>query len=194
MTEPRDQAYFERLYATDPDPWRFASSEYERAKYAATLAALPERRFLRGFEVGCSIGVFTRELATRCDALLAIDVADNALDQARARCQDLPSVQFAHMAVPYTWPEGGFDLIVFSEVLYYLDPEARRQTARRTVSSLLPGGLVMLVNWRGETGSACSGDEAVTGFLADTAQHLRPSVQHATESYRLDLLSTGGRC
>ena len=32
--------YFAAIYARDPDPWRFAESDYERAKYAATLAAL----------------------------------------------------------------------------------------------------------------------------------------------------------
>ena len=192
MTEPRGQAYFERLYAADPDPWRFASSDYERTKYAATLAALPVRRFSRGFEVGCSIGVLTRQLATRCNTLLAVDVAPIALDQARVRCEDLPSVTFVPMAVPDAWPEGGFDLIVFSEVLYYLDAEARRETARRTVSSLLPGGVVVLVNWRGETGSVCTGDEAAAGFVADTAPRLCPAARQATASYRLDVLLLRG--
>ena len=47
--------YFERLYAKDPDPWRFASSEYERRKYAASLRALEDRRVeldAAGGEVG----------------------------------------------------------------------------------------------------------------------------------------------
>ena len=35
--------YFEALYAEDSDPWKFASSPYERDKYAATLAALLRR-------------------------------------------------------------------------------------------------------------------------------------------------------
>ncbi len=71
--------YFEQLYVRDPDPWRFATSGYERDKYAATLAALPNRRFASGFEVGCSIGVLTRQLAERCDALLAADGSPTAL-------------------------------------------------------------------------------------------------------------------
>ena len=33
-------AYFEAIYERDPDPWRFQTSAYERAKYDATLAAL----------------------------------------------------------------------------------------------------------------------------------------------------------
>jgi hypothetical protein len=57
--------YFRRLYAADPDPWAFATSSYERATYDATLAALPCPRYRAGFEIGCSIGVLTRDLAAR---------------------------------------------------------------------------------------------------------------------------------
>ena len=58
-------AHFEDLYRRSADPWGFASSGYEAAKYAATLAALPRDRYARGLEVGCSIGVFTAALAGR---------------------------------------------------------------------------------------------------------------------------------
>jgi hypothetical protein len=37
-------AYFDNVYAADSDPWKFASSAYERDKYAATLAAFPKPR------------------------------------------------------------------------------------------------------------------------------------------------------
>ena len=32
--------YFDALYAGKPDPWDLATSDYERGKYADTLAAL----------------------------------------------------------------------------------------------------------------------------------------------------------
>ena len=76
------------------DPWRFATSDYERAKYEATLAALPHEIYRDVLEIGCSIGVLTRQLAPRCEKLLALDVAAKALDQARARCADLAHVAF----------------------------------------------------------------------------------------------------
>ena len=41
--------YFTALYAADADPWRFATSDYEREKYAATLAALPRPTYRNGF-------------------------------------------------------------------------------------------------------------------------------------------------
>jgi len=64
--------YFDALYAASPDPWAFETSAYERAKYAATLDALPARRYRRALEVGCSIGVLTRQLADRCDIKISI--------------------------------------------------------------------------------------------------------------------------
>ena len=63
--------YFERLYAESADPWDFEASPYETAKYAATLAALPRPRYANALELGCSIGVLTRQLAPRCERLLA---------------------------------------------------------------------------------------------------------------------------
>ena len=61
--------YFEDVYNANDDPWNFASSEYEAAKYAATLAALPREKYASAFEIGCSIGVLTEKLAARCENL-----------------------------------------------------------------------------------------------------------------------------
>ncbi len=180
--------HFDRLYARDPDPWRFATSEYEREKYAATMDALPAARFRRGFEIGCSIGVLTRQLAPRCDGLLAVDVADAALRQAEARCEDQPWVEFANMPVPHEWPDEEFDLILFSEVLYYLGVDGIHEAAKRTLKSLSPAGAVLLVNWHGPTDGACSGDEAAELFIGDCRPRLAPALQTRAEKYRLDLL------
>ncbi len=180
-----DPGYFEQLYARDPDPWKFATSDYERDKYAATLAALPSRRFRRAFEVGCSIGVLTAQLAQRCDEVLAVDVSETALAQARERC---PGVTFANMDLRDQWPDGSFDLILFSEVLYYLGLDGIRRVARRSVDSLAPGGVVGLVNWFGPTDGACTGDEAAALFIEAAGSRLSPSVQTRAEKYRLDVL------
>ena len=79
------------------DPWKFATSAYERGKYTLTLNAMPNSRYRSALEVGCSIGVLTRSLASRCDAVVAIDAAQTALVEARRRCADLPGVRFEHM-------------------------------------------------------------------------------------------------
>lgn len=186
MTASLPPAYFDALYARDPDPWRFATSTYERGKYAATLAALGSRRFTRALEVGCSIGVLTRALAPHCDALLSVDVAESALDQARARCADLPHVRFARMQVPREWPGGRFDLILLSEVVYYLCAEDVDALAARVRAGLRPGGCVLLVHWLGPTNYPLSGDAATERFVA--AAGLPAVLQQRAEEYRLDRL------
>ena len=86
--------YFDDVYRAKADPWNFQSSPYEAAKYAATLAALPRPLYRNALEIGCSIGVLTAQLAARCEQLLSIDVSEQALDQARERCAQLPQVRF----------------------------------------------------------------------------------------------------
>jgi SAM-dependent methyltransferase len=140
-------AYFEELYARDPDPWDFATSEYEAAKYDATIAAL-DPPYASALEVGCSIGVLTARLAERCERLLAIDVAESALAHARERA---PRATFERREIPEEWPDGPFDLIVCSEVLYYLDAAALDQTIDEIQRTLVPAGSLLAVHWRHPT-------------------------------------------
>src|SRR5580692_5244417 len=128
--------YFDALYTADPDPWKFAASPYERDKYTLTLDAMPKPRYRSALEVGCSIGVLTRSLASRCHTLIAIDAAQTPLLEARRRCADLPGVRFEHMFVPDQWPNGAFELILLSEVIYYLSRNDVARLASRVTCSL----------------------------------------------------------
>jgi hypothetical protein len=131
--------YFDAVYSADPDPWNFADSPYEQAKYALTLNAMPKPRYRSALEVGCSIGVLTRSLASRCDVVVAIDAARAPLVEARRRCADLPGVRFEQMFVPEQWPDGLFELILLSEVVYYLSRRGRRPPRRQGDTFLARG-------------------------------------------------------
>jgi trans-aconitate methyltransferase len=181
-------AYFEALYQADPDPWRFAESAYERDKYAATLAALPRPRYARAFEAGCSIGVLTAALASRCDALLAVDAAAAPLQAARVRCAALPQVTLRQAVLPADWPAERFDLMLFSEVLYYLDRDDLHRLAAQTAASLAPDGDILLVHWTGETDYPLTGDAAAEAFCAALAPRAAITRQSRADRYRLDLL------
>lgn len=184
--------YFVRLYEDKADPWSFASSAYEQAKYAATIAALDGRRYQAGFEVGCSIGVLTHKLASHVQDLLAVDVSDRALAKARERCRCLRHVRFKNLAVPARWPAERFDLIVLSEVLYYLDRADLDAVVERVAASLLPKGDAVLVHWTGPTDYPLSGDEAAERFIAGTAPFMRVQRQGRANDYRLDVLRRAG--
>jgi SAM-dependent methyltransferase len=187
MSAARPAAYFEALYAQNPDPWGFESSPYEAAKYAATLAALGRPNFGAALEVGCSIGVLTEKLAARCGHLLAVDISPTALAKARARCAGLAHVSFLERAIPQGWPAGRFDLILFSEILYFLSAAAIRTTAALAASSLAPGGEIVLVNFTGVIDEPVSGDMAADIFAGAAAQ--RVWVQRRADKFRIDVLS-----
>jgi predicted TPR repeat methyltransferase len=192
----RGPAHFGRLYDASADPWRFRESTYERAKYRQTIAALEGRSFSSAFEVGCSIGVLTRMLAPRCAALLAVDIVEQPLTAARAACADQPWVRFARMQVPGEWPDETFDLIVLSEVLYFLSPADIAAVADRIAGSLVQSGVVLLVNWRGSSDDPCTGEEAARVFIRRTRGWLEPRAHLNDDAvddgrlagYRLDLL------
>ena len=114
-----DTSYFDQMYAATDDPWGLATRWYETRKYALSLALLPERHYREAFEPGCSVGVLTAMLAARCGQLLAWDASAGAVRSATARTAALPNVCVRRGAIPGDWPPGQFDLIVFSEVLYY---------------------------------------------------------------------------
>ena len=180
-------AHFQRLYDASPDPWGFRTSAYEQEKYARTIAALNGRRFRRGFEAGCSIGVLTRRLAECCQTLLAVDFVEAPLALARATCADLPWVVFDCADIWSAWPAGQFDLIVLSEVLYFVAPATIASIAQKVTGSLAANGVVLLVNWLGKGDDPVSGDEAAQLFIA-AATPLAATARIRQPRYRIDVL------
>ncbi len=179
--------YFDRVYAAKDDPWDFASSEYERDKYADTLASLPRPNYARAFEVGCSIGVLTAQLAQRCDDLLSVDVSEQALDKARQRCSHLPSVHFERMSLPAQQPAGSFELIVISEVAYYWGRADLERAMDVLAAHHAPGGDLILVHWTPPVH-----DYPLTGDTVHELWLARPEWQVLTDrhqsKYRLSVL------
>lgn len=190
MRERLTQGYFDELYAESEDPWNFATSEYERRKYQRTLEALEGRRFNRALEVGASIGVFTRMLAPYCDELLAVDTSERAVEISRNRLADQKHVQVGQRTLPEEMPHGPFDLIVASEVLYYLPRDTMLQTLRVFERELSPGGTLLAVHWRKETRTyPLQGDE-VHDLLTEHSRLLNTKTILEPE-YRLDLFEDG---
>ena len=187
-----DRTYFETLYAQKPDPWNFSTSPYEKRKYAATLDVLSRPTYSRALEVGCSIGVFTRLLAGRCDTLLSVDTSARALDQARRDCADLAHVTFRLASLPEEFPDGTFDLIVLSEVLYYFSRTDLARVAAQCEGALTSDGEIVLCHWLGETNYPLGGDEAAEGFTNSVAPRFRTMAMRREPEYRLDLLARGG--
>ena len=180
-------SYFEQFYERGPDPWGFATSDYERVKYVETLAALPRDRYRAGFEIGCSIGVLTDLLATRCDRLLAVEPVATALDAARLRNARHAHVTFASMFVPQQWPADVFDLVVLSEVLDYLGRDDLVAVADKLHGTAV--GDVVLVHWVGKKRGGPTAAEASEHLIFALSDRFTLARQDRNADYRLDVLS-----
>lgn len=186
MTAVRfDQAYFDALYEKHPDPWDFRSSAYEQEKYAATLAALPRDTYRHALELGCSIGELTRQLASRAEHVTAVDTSAVALETARTTCAERNNISFVQAHVPHGDWERPADLVLLSEILYYLDAPTVRQVAAR-IMRCAPHADMVLVHWTGETNYPLAGDEAAECFL----ETVKPSHYRTLRApqYRLDIV------
>ncbi len=113
---------FDQRYQDEGDPWGYRTSDYEREKYRATLAACGDGPFRSALELAGSIGVFSAMLAPRCEELTTIDFSETAVAQARQELHDFPQATALIGEIPGALPDRQYDLIVASEILYYLEP------------------------------------------------------------------------
>lgn len=167
---PPDPGYFDEMFRQSDDPWEFRSRWYEARKRALTVACLPARRYISGYEPGCANGELSALLAERCERLLVSDVAARAVDLARARLAALAHVSVVRAHLPEDWPEDQFDMIVISELGYFLDAHSLDDVAERARHSLLPGGTVLACHWRRPIHGCPMTGDAVHKRLAQVLQ------------------------
>jgi len=140
--------HFDELFASSDDPWHFKARWYESRKRALTLACLPRARYESGYEPGCANGELSAALAERCNRLLISDGAAAAVVLAQRRVAAMPHVHAVQAWVPDEWPAERFDLIVISELAYYLNADALSGLAAKSRGSLVPGGDIVACHWR----------------------------------------------
>lgn len=181
MPLERTLRHLDDLYAASDDPWRHRTSSYERAKHAATLAAIGPGPFYQALEVGCGNGTLLAALAPRCRLLTGLDCAPAAVALAKAAVAHLPHVNVCHSAVPDDLPTIRPDLVVLSEVLYFLSPPEIVRVARWLK---LLRARVVCVNWLGLTEEELDGTTAIT-LLASSLG--RPLKAAPINDYRIDI-------
>lgn len=168
--------YFESVYGEGVDPFRLADNWYEERKYALTLASLPRRHYRRALEPGCSIGILTEKLAERCEELVSTDIVESALTTARERVSN-PGVLFTDWSLTDDWDRvatgGTFDLIVLSEVGYYLDEDDLGAACREAVAHLEVGGTLLAVHWRHDVPEYPLSGDRVHAVIGQTAGTVR---------------------
>lgn len=178
---------FEQKYRLDPDPFHFATSPYEQARYDATMRALQRRHYRSAFEPGCSIGELTARLAPCCDRLVAMDVSATALRTAATRVGTADHVSWVHGSLASDVPAEPFDLIVLSEVGYYFDAEGLRGIVNTLRTRFAVQVEVLAVHWLGQSADhVLHGDEVHAVLATELARDLTPAVVQRHDGFRLN--------
>lgn len=139
--------YFEVLYANNPDPWNFKDSEYENLKYKKINSFLENRNYDNGLELGCSIGVHTTFIAEHCKNLLAVDINESAIANAKELNPELSNVDFQVMDILTEFPVGPFEFISMCEMGYYFNRQDLLKTFQNIANNLGVKGNFLMVHW-----------------------------------------------
>lgn len=186
------QAAFGALFRKHSDPWGFRTRWYEQRKRALTLACLPRARYASAYEPGCANGELAAALAGRCDRLLCSDFVPEAVALARDRLAGWSHAHAVEAATPQQWPAGTFDLVVVSELGYYLDPAALGLLARNIRASLRADATVLACHWRHPVaGQALDGDAVHLQLQQDLGLPLLTRL--VEPDLRIEVWTTDGR-
>lgn len=182
---------FDQLYRDHQDPWRYLTSWYERRKRLITMAVLPQQRYGTVVEVGSSIGVLTAELAGRAERVLALEASELAVERSRTHLAEHANVQVRQAVLPQDWedavPAGpGVDLVVLSEVGYFLQPDELRAVLDRAEAALTLSGQLVLCHWRHPIQGWPMDGDTVHGLVAGDPRFRRVS-EHRERDFAVEV-------
>ncbi|MGP4733507.1 MULTISPECIES: class I SAM-dependent DNA methyltransferase [unclassified Psychrobacter] len=160
-------SYFNELYNDNADPWQYQTRWYEERKRNTCLALLPQPHYERAIELGCGNGVLSELLAHRCQDLISIDGNHQAVKLAKERLAVLPHARVIQGIVPdklfslkelleqrkplsenTSINQPPFDLIVISEILYYLSSSDIDVVINWALHNLALNGTLLCCHWR----------------------------------------------
>ena len=174
--------HLHQLYANTDDPWDFARSTYEQQKFIATRNALTHQSYGNALELGCGNGALARHLAPLCARYTGLDAVERAVMAARSL---VPSATFIRACYPCPLPGDGYDLIILSEVLYFMTPDAIAHLAR-DLARVAPRAEILCTTFLGDTELPLQGGQSLDVFRAAVNPYLDLKVVADTGRYRID--------
>lgn len=158
----RHQEQWERLGAHDPywavltDPagkggnWDkrefFASGSREIEQVLAKLARLDVvRRRDSALDFGCGVGRLSQALAQHFDKVVAVDISQAMLDEARAQHHEIANIEFLHNPTPRLGAiaNASIDLVYSNIVLQHMPAQRQIGFIEEFCRVLRPGGVAV---------------------------------------------------
>jgi len=119
---------FEQMYQNVKDPWNHGAadiSSYDMALYLMDKYNICKKGGAI-FDIGCGKGAFTHRIKKACPKakILAVDISETAVKKAKSQHGN-SSIDFRVMDIQkeYKSIAGKFDLIVVSNVMWYILPD-----------------------------------------------------------------------
>jgi SAM-dependent methyltransferase len=139
-------AGFEEKFGTDPDPWNTWSAHYEAVKRDALAHMIGPGRYGRALELAAGNGSNTLMVASKALRLTVTEGTSAGAHLVEKAVRGRARVRVVRHDLAERLPGHAFDLIVISEVLYYLAPGPFLTLAREVERTLMPGGRLVLLH------------------------------------------------
>jgi SAM-dependent methyltransferase len=121
--------------------------------------------------------------------MLGIDLDPTIIERANQTHGSLPGARFRQGRMPDDFPDDPFDLLVVSEMLYFLNEPEIADLVERMSRHARPGARCLLVNYLGPTETPLGGDAAADFLRASASGRWRPlRSERRPDGFRLDLL------
>lgn len=141
------RAEFEHKYAEHGDYFGYTAKPYETKKYQDAFNAVMRWRRNRGsvLELACSVGVFTKMLASEFDEVVASDISEAALRIAAETVGATGKVSYVRSDVETIDVGRKFDVVMISEVLLYVKEADGPRILDMLDRHLKPDGIIIEV-------------------------------------------------
>ena len=132
------EADFDRLALLDDEGWT-SNNHY----HDSLLKQVPQN-CEHALEIGCGTGAFARELARRCNHVVALDLSAEMIRVARSRSAQFDNLEF-QLADAMTWdfPQSHFDFICSIATLHHLE---QRQLFVKMRDARKPRGVLVILD------------------------------------------------
>lgn len=137
---------YDLAYRLRNDLFEIEGSEYEQHKLNRLIGVIRQRRYKTVLDVGCGIGILAEKISPFCQQIIGIDFSPKAISLAEKRCKNLENVSFLERDIRTFDFQGDYDLVIFSEVLYYLEDRFIERIVHRLKKNLPDSARIIIVD------------------------------------------------
>ena len=137
---------FESLYRADRDPWKIGDADSDRYNRYFNLIAPHVRGTV--LDIGCGTGAFLAR-CTEAARLVGVEISATAIEAGRTRWPHMEFVRGSAGSLSELAELDSLrcDLIVCSDVIYYLSNSEKTRLLEWMAAHLAPRGAVFLAAW-----------------------------------------------